>query len=60
MAFEWELMDDVRFVGEGEHLAITTTVTVGNEVIVRTIWVKGKDTAHLLLTIAIGRKKATC
>ena len=53
-------MDDVRFVGEGEHLAIATTVTVGNEVIVRTIWVKGKDTAHLLLTIAIGRKETTC
>ncbi len=50
-------MDDVRFVGEGKHLAIATTVTVGNEVISRTVRIKGEDTTHFLLTVAVGSEE---
>ena len=48
------------FVGEGQELTVTTTVTKGGEMISRTIGIEGEDTTHLLLTIAVGSKEAAC
>ena len=45
----------MRFVGEGQHLFVATTITIGREVIGLAIWEAFQDAVYLLLPIAVGR-----
>ena len=44
----------MRFVGEGQHLFVATTITISREVIGLAIWEMLQNAVHLLLTIAVG------
>ena len=52
------LFDQMCFVGKGEHLTVATTVAIGSKMILRTVRIKGKDTVHLLLAVAVGSEEA--
>ena len=48
------------FIGKSEKLAIATTVTIGGEMIGRTVRMEGKDATHLLLTVTVGGEETAC
>lgn len=47
------------FVSKCEHLTVTSTVTIGSEMIGGTIRIEGEDATYLFLTVAVGSKEVT-
>ena len=46
------------FVGEGQELTVTTTVTIGGKMIGVTVGMEGEDATDLRLTLAVGGEEA--
>ena len=50
----------MRFVGEGQHLFVATTITISREVIGLAIREALQNTVHLLLSITVFCQEMTC
>ena len=54
------LLDQICYVGKGEHFTIASAIAKGGEIISRAVRIEGKDTMHFFLAVAVGSEETAC